>query len=182
MAPKIQGERCSSSVTSSWLLLVSTASSELGEFKNACLSPLDLCWVLIFCVEFRELSHSTRDLSQAEQMHKMTSISLKMVEVVILSENSSHFVSCLACNNIYFLLSLREVMCWTNTKNEGLCFPISCMIVFSLKDTRLPHATLAGQAAGIYFSFTILHTYFVVYLLYKTQLQYFCYIVTLSYT
>ena len=100
----------------------------------------------------------------------------------ILSENSSHFVSCLACNNIYFLLSLREVMCWTNTKNEGLCFPISCMIVFSLKDTRLPHATLAGQAAGIYFSFTILHTYFVVYLLYKTQLQYFCYIVTLSYT
>ena len=65
----------------------------------------------------------------------------------------------------------------------GFSFPISSMIVFLLKDTRLPHATLAGQqAAGIYFSFTILHTYFVVYLLYKIQLQYFCYIVTLSYT
>ena len=46
-------------------------------------------------------------LLQAEQIHKMTSISLKMVEVVILSENSCHFVSCSACNNSYFLLSLR---------------------------------------------------------------------------
>ena len=49
--------------------------------------------VLIFCVGFRELPHLTRDLSQAEkkillqaeQMHKMTSISLKMVKYVILS-------------------------------------------------------------------------------------------------
>ena len=73
--------------------------------------------ILIFCVEFRKLSHLTRDLSQAEkkitvviqaeQIHKMTAISLKMVEVVILGENSCHFVSCSACNNIYFLLSLR---------------------------------------------------------------------------
>ena len=46
-------------------------------------------------------------LLQAEQMHKMTSISLKMVEVVILSENSCHFVSFSACNIAYFLLSLR---------------------------------------------------------------------------
>jgi hypothetical protein len=30
-------------------------------------------------------------LLQAEQMHKMTFISLKMVEVVILSKNSCHF-------------------------------------------------------------------------------------------
>ena len=59
--------------------------------------------VLIFCFGFRELSHLTCDLSQAEkkinvvqseQMHKMTSISLKMVIVVILSENSCHFVTC----------------------------------------------------------------------------------------
>ena len=49
--------------------------------------------VLIFCVGFRELPRLTRDLSQAEkkillqaeQMHKMTSISLKMVKYVILS-------------------------------------------------------------------------------------------------
>ena len=51
--------------------------------------------VLIFLVEFRELSLLIRDLSQAEkkinvvtqveQMYKMTSISLKMVPVVILS-------------------------------------------------------------------------------------------------
>ena len=32
-------------------------------------------------------------LLQAEQMHKMTFISLKMVEVVIYSENICHFVS-----------------------------------------------------------------------------------------
>ena len=65
--------------------------------------------VLIFCVEFRELSHLTRDLSQAkkkknvllqlEQMHKMTSISLKTVKFVILSENKCYFVSCSACHN-----------------------------------------------------------------------------------
>ena len=34
-------------------------------------------------------------LLQAEQMHKIPSISLKMVEVVILSKNSCHFVSLL---------------------------------------------------------------------------------------
>ena len=45
---------------------------------------------------------------QAEQMHKITSIALKMVEVVILSENSCHFVSCSACNNSYFLILLSS--------------------------------------------------------------------------
>jgi hypothetical protein len=73
-------------------------------------------WFIISCVEFRELFHLTCDLSQAEkkmnivaneQVHKTTSISLKMVEVVILSENSCHFVSCSDCNNSYFLLNLR---------------------------------------------------------------------------
>ena len=58
-----------------------------------------------FCFGCREWSHLTRDLSlaenkkillQAEQMHK---ISLKMVEVVILSDNSCHFVSCSAFNS-----------------------------------------------------------------------------------
>ena len=34
-------------------------------------------------------------LLQAEQIHKITYISLKMIEVIILSENSCHFVSCL---------------------------------------------------------------------------------------
>ena len=63
-------------------------------------------------------------LLQAEQMHKMTSISLKIVKVVILNENSCHFVSCSACSNIYFLLSLRYVTCEMgqllkfNTENE----------------------------------------------------------------
>ena len=46
-------------------------------------------------------------LLQAEQMHKMTSISLKMAEVVILSENSCHFVYCSACKHSYFLLSFK---------------------------------------------------------------------------
>ena len=46
---------------------------------------------------------------QAEQMHKMTSISLKMVEVVILIENSCNFVSCSACNNNYVFSSQLEI-------------------------------------------------------------------------
>jgi hypothetical protein len=64
-------------------------------------------------------------LLQAEQMHKMTSISLKMVEVVILTENSCNFVSCSACNS-FFLLSLRQVTCLMgqfpkfNTENGDL--------------------------------------------------------------
>jgi hypothetical protein len=41
-------------------------------------------------------------LFQAEQMHKMTTISLKIVEAVVLSENSCHFVSYSACNKGYF--------------------------------------------------------------------------------
>ena len=63
--------------------------------------------VLYICVGFWLLAHLTRDLSiisssekkmflQAEQMHKMTIISLKIVEVVILSENTGHFVSLLS--------------------------------------------------------------------------------------
>ena len=39
-------------------------------------------------------------LLQAEQIHKnhkMTTISLKIVEIVILSENTGHFVNCSAC-------------------------------------------------------------------------------------
>ena len=46
-------------------------------------------------------------LLQAEQMHKMTNIALKIVEVFILSENAGHFVSCSACNYSYFFLSLK---------------------------------------------------------------------------
>ena len=49
-------------------------------------------------------------LLQAEQMHKRTSISLQMIKIVILNENSCCFVSRLACNNSNFLLSLRKVI------------------------------------------------------------------------
>ena len=49
-------------------------------------------------------------LMQAEQMHKLTPISLKMVEVVILSENSCHFVSCSACNINYFELEISHLL------------------------------------------------------------------------
>ena len=71
--------------------------------------------VLIFCVEFRELSHLTRDLSQAEkkinvlQMHKMRSISLKMVEVVILS------VAQLVTTVIFFSASDKSHVKWDNS-------------------------------------------------------------------
>jgi hypothetical protein len=50
----------------------------------------------------RDLSHVERKIDVvaiAEQMQKIISISLKTVEVVILSENSCHFVSCSAFNN-----------------------------------------------------------------------------------
>ena len=68
-----------------------------------------LLLVLIFCVEFQELSHLRRAQSeaekkmllQAEQMHKTTTISLKMVEVVILS------VAQLVSTGFFLLLSLR---------------------------------------------------------------------------
>ena len=53
-------------------------------------------------------------LLQVKQMQKITSIPLKMVEVVIFSENSCHFVSCSACNNIYLLLSKPEKN-WSNS-------------------------------------------------------------------
>ena len=41
---------------------------------------------------------------QAEQMQEVTSISIKIVKFIILSENSCHYVSCSACNQSYFLL------------------------------------------------------------------------------
>ena len=54
----------------------------------------------------------------------MTTISLKIDEVVILSENSEcHFVSCLACNNSYFFqLEISHILkgptAKTNTEIE----------------------------------------------------------------
>ena len=57
-------------------------------------------------------------LLQAEKMHKMTSISLKMVKVFILSENSCHFVSCSPCNNSYFLLDISHVLDGTTPENQ----------------------------------------------------------------
>ena len=49
-------------------------------------------------------------LLQAEKMHKMTSILLKMVEIVILSESSCHFVNLLALQAVFFFLSMRKIM------------------------------------------------------------------------
>ena len=48
--------------------------------------------VLIFCVEFSELSPLTRDLSQAEQMHKITSIPLKIRGGVWPGKNHKYFI------------------------------------------------------------------------------------------
>ena len=50
-------------------------------------------------------------LLQGEQMDKMTFISLKMVEVFILRENSCHFVSCSACINGQVIIFLAWVTC-----------------------------------------------------------------------
>jgi hypothetical protein len=56
-------------------------------------------------------------LLQADQMHKMTSISLKIVEVVILSENSCQFVSCSACNSCDLSQAEKKITKWDNSRN-----------------------------------------------------------------
>ena len=70
--------------------------------------------VLIFCVEFWELSHLTRDLSQAEKKitvvtslatDKMTSIFTQTTTLT--SEIDISLCICSVCNTICFLLSLR---------------------------------------------------------------------------
>ena len=52
-----------------------------------------LLQVLIFCVKFQGLFCLTLDLSLAEKKIK--------VKVVILSENSFHFVSCSTCKGLF---------------------------------------------------------------------------------
>ena len=64
--------------------------------------PHFLCWiskVVPFNTWLISSWEEKKMLLQAEQMHKMTYILLKMIKVVILSENNCHFVSCSACNN-----------------------------------------------------------------------------------
>ena len=66
---------------------------------------------------FEQLALESRDLYQAEkkitfakdeQIHKMTTIfTQKRSKIVILSENSCHFVNLLIYNNGLFLLSLN---------------------------------------------------------------------------
>ena len=72
----------------------------------------------LICVEFRELSHLTRDFISSweeneccyelSKMHKMKSISLKMIQVIILSENSYFARTYLqlpwGAGNVYFLV------------------------------------------------------------------------------
>ena len=73
-------------------------------------------------------------LLKAKQMHKMTTITFIMVDVVILSENSCHFVSCSAYNNSYFFSTIyKSRASWakkqkTNTEVEYLgdiCFSVT---------------------------------------------------------
>ena len=62
---------------------------------------LDICQVLIFCVEFRELFHLIRDLSQAE----------KKMNIVKLSKNAQ--------NGIYF------------TQNGQIVISVKIVVIFS---------------------------------------------------
>ena len=58
-------------------------------------------------------------LLQADQMHKMTSISLKMVEVVILSENSCHLsVAQLVTTVIFFSAWEKSRVKWDSSQNS----------------------------------------------------------------
>ena len=59
-------------------------------------------------------------LLQAEQMHKMTTISLKIVEVVILVKIG--FFSCSACKNSYFSqLEISHVLNGPIAQNQQKC-------------------------------------------------------------
>ena len=71
-------------------------------------------------------------LPQAEQMQKMTSISLKMVQVVILIENSCHFVSCSACNNTCKMGQLQKF----NTENKSPCHDIALLVKVDFEKPR----------------------------------------------
>ena len=75
---------------------------------NCKLSPSHT-WVLIFCVEFWELSHLIRDLSQAEKKMNVVTSWANAQNDIYFTQNgrSCHFVSCSACKTSYFLLSLR---------------------------------------------------------------------------
>ena len=60
--------------------------------------------VLIFCVEFRELSHLTRDLSQAEKKINVVTSWANAQNDIYFTQNGRgcYFVNCSACNNSYF--------------------------------------------------------------------------------
>jgi hypothetical protein len=53
-------------------------------------------------------------------MHKMTTISVKIVKVVILSENTGHFISCSACNKrlLFSQLEISHVLNGPGAKNQ----------------------------------------------------------------
>ena len=71
-------------------------------------SPLVFFSWLLDHVIYLKLRKKYITLCKAQQIHKIQKLfSLKMVKVVILSENGCHFVSCSTCNNSNFLLSLR---------------------------------------------------------------------------
>ena len=85
--------------------------------------------VLIFCVEFRELSHLTCDLSQAEKKINVVTSWANALNDICFTQNDNcnhfewsccHFVSCSACNHSCFLLSMSLVLNGTTHKNQHI--------------------------------------------------------------
>ena len=82
-------------------------------YKNYIEGTLHLCWFLAVGSLTHELRRK-KVLLQDEEMHKMTTtISLKIVEVVILSDFFCHFVSCSACK-----LEISHVLNGPTAKNQ----------------------------------------------------------------
>ena len=81
-------------------------------------------------------------LLQAEQMHKMTSISLKMVKVVILSENSQSVVQ-LVITVISFSAWDKSRVKWDNSQNST-----QKMRTFAIKRKIIPKR---GAWTGVLF-------------------------------
>ena len=78
--------------------------------SHVVLANASLCFskVLYFCIGFRELSHLTRDLSQAEKKINVVTSWANAQNGIYFTQNGwiRHFDSCSACDNIFFL-SLR---------------------------------------------------------------------------
>ena len=83
-------------------------------------------------------------------MHKMRSISLKMVQIVILSENSCHFVNCSASTRVIFFSAWdKSRVKWDNSQNSTQKWGPRAQQSWIVEDMdRLPQTLLSNYNDG----------------------------------